>query len=728
MAQLTIQQAFDLALQHHEAGRLHEAEQLYRQILTQQPAHVDAMHLLGVIAHQAGRNDIAVDLIRQAIALNPNYAEAHSNLGQALTDQGQLDEAIAVFRRAIALNPELPEAHNNLGNVLRAKDQLDEALAACEQAIKLRPGYAEAHSNLGNVLKDNGQLDKAIAAYRHAIKLKPGYPEAHSNLGNALREKGQLGEAIAACEQAIKLRPNYAEAHCNLGNALKDKGELNEAIAAYRRAVALKPNFPEVHSDLGIALIAKGQLDEAISAFRQAILLRPNYAEAHNNLGSALKDKGELDEAIAVFRRAMALRPNYAEAHSNLVYALHYHPGYDARSIAEEQRRWNRQHAEPLRKFIQPHTNNRDPDRRLRIGYVSADFHTHASAYFLSPLLKHHDPRQVELFCYAQVVRPDAMTLQFQQRADAWHSTVGVSDEEVAGQIREDQIDILVDLKLHTAENRLRVFARKPAPVQVSWLGYPGGTGLTAIDYRLSDPYLDPAGIDESVYSERTIRLPDTFWCYDPLDGGEIPVSALPAQRAGVVTFGCLNNFCKINDPLLSLWAQILRQVESSRLLLLAPEGSHRLRTLERFRQEGIDSGRIEFVAHQSRQKYLETYHRIDLGLDTFPHNGHTTSLDSLWMGVPVVTRVGNRPVARAGWCQLSNLGLVELAGETAEQFVRLAMELAKDLPRLAQLRSTLRQRMQQSPLMDAPRFARSIEAAYRRMWRTWCETIVTAS
>ncbi len=726
MAQLTIQQAFDLALQHHGAGRLHEAEQLYRQILTQQPAHIDATHLLGVIAHQVGQNDIAVDLIRQAITLNPNFAEAHNNLGQALTDLGQLDEAITSFHRAIALKPELPEAHCNLGNTLREKGQLDEALAACEQAITLRTSYAEAYCNLGSVLREKGQLDQAIATYQHAITLKPELPEAHSNLCNALREKGQLDEAIAACEQAIKFRPGYAEAHCNLGNALKDKEHLDEAIAAYRRAIALKPKLPEVHSDLGVALITKGQLDEAISAFRQAILLRPNFSEAYNNLGNALKDKGELDEAIAAFRQAILLRPNYAEAHSNLIYTLHYHPDVDAKSIAEEQRRWNHQHAEPLRKFIQPLTNNRDPHRRLRIGYVSSDFRSHASAYFLSPLLKYHDPRQVELYCYAQVVRPDAMTLQFQQQASVWRNTVGISDDEIARQIREDQIDILVDLKLHTAENRLRVFARKPAPVQVSWLGYPGSTGLTTIDFRLSDPYLDPPGMDESIYTESTIRLPETFWCYDPLNNNEIPVSFLPALQTGIVTFGCLNNFCKINDALLSLWSQILRQVQNSRLLLLALEGKHRQRTLEYFRQKEIDPGRIEFLPLQSRQKYLETYHRIDLGLDTFPYNGHTTSLDSLWMGVPVVTLVGKRPVARAGWSQLSNLGLSELAAETADQFVRRAVDLANDLPRLQQLRSTLRPRMQQSPLMDAPRFARNIEAAYRRMWHAWCEAVPT--
>ena len=293
----------------------------------------------------------------------------------------------------------------------------------------------------------------------------------------------------------------------------------------------------------------------------------------------------------------------------------------------------------------------------------------------------------------------------------------------LAQRIRADRIDILVDLKLHTCGNRLLVFARKPAPIQVSWLGYPGSTGMTAIDYRLSDPDLDPLGMDESVYSEKTIRLPDTFWCYDPLDGRQIPVTPLPAPTNGFVTFGSLNVFCKVNDALLARWANVLRQVENSRMLILSPSGAHRLRTQECFQQNGIDSDRIEFVANQSRQSYLETYHQVDLGLDTFPYAGHTTSLDSFWMGVPVVTLVGETAVSRAGWCQLSNLRLQELAAQTPEQFAKIAVGLAGDLPRLQALRSTLRQRMEESPLMDAPRFARGIEATYRQMWRTWCQS-----
>jgi predicted O-linked N-acetylglucosamine transferase (SPINDLY family) len=698
-----------------------------------------------------------VDLIRRTIAVNANFPEAHNNLGNALAGKGQFDEAIAAYRHAIVLRPNYAEAYNNLGNALKAEGQFDEAIAACRQAIALRPDYAEAHNNLGNALAANGEVDEAIAVFGQTIALNSRLPEAQNNLGNALKEKGQVDEAIAAYRQAIALRPNYAEAYNNLGviladqgqldeaiaayhqtiafnpnlpgaynnlgNALKGKAQLDQAIAAYRQAIALRPDYPEAHSNLGNSLRDKGQVDEAIAACRQAIVLRPDYPEAHNNLGNALRDRGELDEAIAAFRQAIALKPSYVEADSNLVYSLHLHADYDAEAIARENRRWNRQHAEPLRKYIVRHSNEPVPDRRLRIGYVSADFCAHSSAFFLVPLLEHHDPQQVELFCYAHVPQPDAITSRLRQRAAGWRSTVGLSDEQVAEQIRQDRIDILVDLKLHTANNRLLVFARKPAPVQATWLGCPASTGLRTMDYRLSDPYLDPPGVDESVYSEQTIRLPDTFWCYDPLDGRDNVVNSLPALESGFVTFGCLNSFSKINHQLLGMWSQVLGQVANSRLLLLAPQGSHRQRMLDRFGQDGITPGRIEFVSSQPRPRYLETYHRIDVGLDSFPCNGHTTSLDSFWMGVPVVTLVGQRGFARAGWSQLSNLGMGELAGQTTQQFVRIAVELAKDLPRLEELRSTLRRRMEQSPLMDAPRFARNIEAAYRRMWQSWCET-----
>jgi predicted O-linked N-acetylglucosamine transferase (SPINDLY family) len=431
-------------------------------------------------------------------------------------------------------------------------------------------------------------------------------------------------------------------------------------------------------------------------------------------------ERGRLDEAIAEYRVALDLRPDAAHIHSNLVRILHYHPGYDQQMIGDECRRWSSRHAEPLRNEIRPHANHADPERRLHVGYVSPDFRDHADSFFTIPLLSNHDHGRFEVFCYAQVARPDALTERLRGHADVWRDIVGLSDPQVADLIRSDRIDILVDLKLHTADNRLRVFARKPAPVQVAWLGYPGTTGLSTIDYRLTDPHLDPPGLFDACYTEESLRLPDTFWCYDPLTD-QPPVNELPALESGAVTFGCLNAFCKVNDGCLALWARVLRAVPGSRLLLMAPQGGARDEVQARLDREGIAAARVAFADKRSRPEYLKLYHQVDLCLDPLPYNGHTTGLDAFWMGVPTVTMPGRTAVGRAGWSQLCNLDLKELAAETTEAYVALAAGLAGDLPQLRELRRTLRQRMSQSPLMDSRRFARNVELAYRQMWRRWC-------
>jgi protein O-GlcNAc transferase len=375
-----------------------------------------------------------------------------------------------------------------------------------------------------------------------------------------------------------------------------------------------------------------------------------------------------------------------------------------------------------LQQFIQPHANERDPERRLRIGYVSPDFREHVVGRFLLPLLTSHDKRAVEVFAYAHVPRPDALTESLRACTDSWRSIVGLSDAQAADLIRQDRIDILVDLTMHMDRNRLLVFARKPAPIQATYLAYCASTGLETMDYRLSDPYLDPPGMDESVYSERTIRLPETYWCYQP--ASETPeVSPLPALERGYVTFGCLNNFCKVSEPTLAAWAKLLRAVPRSQLLLHAHAGSHRLRVQGFLEHEGLEPARVRFTGIVPLREYFQLYHRIDIALDTFPYGGGTTTCDALWMGVPVVSLVGPTAVGRGGLSILSNVGLPELVGGKEEDYVRIGREWAGDLPRLSHLRSTLRQRMASSPLMDGPHLARNVEAAYRQMWRTWCAT-----
>ena len=686
MPTLTVPQAFALAQHHHQAGRLGDAEALYRQILAAQPNHADVLHCLGVLAQQTGRLDLAVEWIGQSAMLNPANAAARVNLGEAFRAMGRPDEAIASFRRAIQLQPGLPEAHNNVGIALAGQGHFEEAMAAFYRALELRPDFAEPHSNLGNVL----------------------------------RERGRLDEAVAACRRAIQLKPDHAGAHNNLGQALAEQGKLEEVVAAYLRALQLRPDYPEAHYNLGIALAGQRQFDEATAAYRRALELRPDFAEAWNNLGNALTDQGLLDEALAAFRRGMEIKPANAWLHSNLIYTLHIHPNYDARMIAEELQRWNRQFAEPLRAAIQQHTHDRNPERRLRVGYVSPDFRFQAEVFFVLPLLEAHDHEQFEIHCYASVARPDVFTDRLRRSADVWHDVQGLSDEDLARQIRDDEIDILVDLTMHMARNRLLVFARRPAPVQVTWLAYPGSTGLETMDYRLTDHSMDPPGIETPYYSEESVRLPDSWCCYHPLTDGPT-VNPLPAATAAAITFGCLNNFHKINAPTVALFAGVLRAVEGSRLILLAPEGNARQRVLDQFSEHGVQRNRIELVGKTSRPDYLGLYHDIDIGLDPLPYNGITTTCDALWMGVPVIGMAGKTAAGKAGLSLLSTVGLAELATHTPEQFVQTALQLATDRPALAKLREELRSRMESSPLMDAPRFARNVEAAYRGMWERWC-------
>jgi protein O-GlcNAc transferase len=727
LADARIQQLFQSGIQHLQAGRLREAEAVFREILAQEPNHVDALHVLGVIEGQAGRFDSAIELIRRSIELRPENAEALSNLGVALSDRGLLDEAIAAFRQAIRLKPALFDAHNNLGNCLREKKQFDEAIAELHEALRLNPRSAQAFNNLGNVFHDKKLNPEAIGAFRQAIRLNPAYAEAHNNLSLVLRSAGSLEEATAACHEAIRLRPRFAEAYNTLANVLCDKNLFDEAMNACGRSLELKADYSDAHFTLGRIFRGKKMFDEAADALRRAIALKPNFAQAYDNLGNVLADQGLLDEAVDCYDRAVALAPDNPVPAENRIYSLLFHPGYDAGAILREHLKFDELHSGPLRSFIRAHSNNRDPDRRLRIGYVSPDFKNHCQSFFMMPLLSSHDHERFEIYCYSSVGAADAITDRMRPLADVWRDVVGQSDAQLAETIRADGIDILVDLTMHMAHGRPQTFARKPAPIQVAWLAYPGTTGLSAIDYRLTDPYLDPPGENDQDYSEKSIRLPDTFWCFDPLVD-DLEVNALPSLEKGAVTFGCLNNFSKVNEQVLALWAKVLLAVGNSQLLLMAPQGSARRRTLETLDSCNVESRRIQFVAYQPRLKYLETYRRIDIGLDTFPYNGHTTTLDSLWMGVPVVSLIGRTVVGRAGYSQLSNIGLQELAVKTPEQFVEKAIELAGDGARLSQLRSTLRQRLQQSPLMDAPRFARNIESAYVEMWRNWVGAVAKSS
>ena len=703
-----------------DQGKLDEAVACYRRVVELKPDFIEAHVNLGNVLNDQGKPDEAIACYRRVVERKPDFAEVHCNLGVAFKGQGNLEQAVACFRRALELKPDFADAYASLGVALNDQGKPDEAAACYRRVLELKPDFADAHYNLANALHDLGKLDEAAASYRRVVELKPDFVEAHNNLGNVLNDLGKPGEAVACYRRALELKPDYAEAHNNLGIALKRQGMLDPAVASYRRALELKRDYAEAHNNLGIAFKDQGMLDEAVASYRRALELKPDYAEAHNNLGNAWKDQGNLEGAMACFRRALDVKPDFVRAHSNLVYTQVFCPACDARTLYEEHRRWNRQHAEPLAKLIQPHSHNRDPHRRLRIGYLSPDFRSHPVGRFLLPLLESHDHQQFEIFGYPSVRVPDTITDRCRAQADVWRDVLGSSDEQVAQTIRQDQVDILVDLTMHMADNRLLVFARKPAPVQVTYLAYCGTTGLETMDYRLTDPYLDPPGQDQPIYREQSVRLPETYWCYRPPIETP-PVGALPALEAGQVSFGSLNNFCKVSPPALAAWSQLLQAVPGSRLLLHAHAGSHRDRVRAFLAEQGISAERLAFVDFLPAAEYFGVYRRIDVALDTFPYGGGTTTCDALWMGVPVVSLAGQTAVGRGGVSILSNVGVPELVAHDCEEYVRIAVELAGDLSRLSALRATLRERMQASPLMNAPRFARHVEAAYRKMWQRWC-------
>jgi predicted O-linked N-acetylglucosamine transferase (SPINDLY family) len=533
-------------------------------------------------------------------------------------------------------------------------------------------------------------------------------------------------------------------------------GQLERAETAYREAIALAPNLAEAHNGLGNVLRRAGRNEQAIACHRAAIQLRPDFAEAHASLALACGELGRQAEATASRRRVVELRPDSASAGSDLLYDLHYDSEVSPAELFDAHLRWARKHADPLTAAARPHANDRDPDRRLRVGYVSADFRKHPVARFQEPVLANHDRAAFEVFCYSDVRRADAVTERLRSYADVWRETAGLSDAQLAEAIRADAIDVLVDLAGHAAGNRLLTFARRPTPVQVTCNGYMNTTGMSAMDYRLTDALHDPLGMTESLHTETLVRLPNCAWCYrpgeaeheeaqhegrarllpsrgSPDDRGSAGASpsqlgphasaAPPCARNGFVIFGSLNKFYKATPMVLDLWARILAQVPGSRLLLVVAGGdalnpSVRRAVVER----GVPSERLEILDKaSSRGAYLDRFGQIDIALDTFPFNGITTTCDALWMGVPVVSRTGPASASRAGLSLLTAVGLGELACPTPDEYVRCAVRLATDRDRLATLRRELRTRMERSPIRDERGYARAVEEAYRTMWAGWC-------
>lgn len=703
-----------------------EALPALRKAVELSPGDAEALNNLGNALQTLGRFDDALDSLYRALALNPEFAEAHNNLGNVLRELGQLDGAAASYTQALAIRPDFAEVHNNLGNVLRELGQPDGAVMSYLRALEIKPNFADAHNNLGNALTVLRQHDDAIASYRQALEIKPDYVEAHNNLGIALKNLGQLDGAVASYARALEHKPDYVEAHNNLGNALRELGHPDSAVMSYLQALQIKPNFSEAHNNLGNALTDLGQHDDAVASYRRALEHKPDYVEAHNNLGNALGNLGQHDNAVASYRRALEINPDYPDAHSNLLFCLSHSETQDAATLFVEHCRFAERFEAPLRPTWPQHTNVRDPQRRLQVGLVSPDLRNHAVANFIEPVLAHLAAYPgLALHAYYNHTIEDPITQRLKSLLPNWHGVAHLSDEALAQKIRDDGIDILFDLSGHTAGNRLLTFARKPAPVQATWIGYPNTTGLQAMDYVLMDRFNSPHGLYERYYVEKPARLPSSGTFLPVAEAP--PPNALPALASGRLTFGSFNRPSKLNDAVIALWSEVLRAVPGSRLMLgNVGEASLQASLTARFARCGVAAQRLIFQPRMAMEAYLALHHQVDFMLDTFPYTGGTTTNHALWMGVPVLTLSG--PSARQCQCAgvLRRVGLNEWIADTPEDFLRRAVEWAGRLDELAQLRAGMRERLRSSPLRQPETVARGLEAALRKMWRRWCAGLPT--
>lgn len=600
----------------------------------------------------------------------------------SLLKAGNLQAAEEFYRAILAVEPTHPDANHNLAVIAARSGDLQGAEQYYQQALKNRPDSVESCNNLGNVLKDQGKLAEAEACFRKALQIRPTLAELYGNLGLVLKDQGRFGEAEVCYRQALEIRPDYAEAHNNLGITLKDQGKFGEAEACYR----------------------------------EALQIRPGYAEAHNNLGNILKDRGSLQEADISYRQALQLRPNYPEARSNLLFVLNYSAYHPDLYLAEAHIFGQLAGGMAMGRFSawccppQP--------GRLRIGLVSGDLGNHPVGYFLESVLGQLDPARLELFAYPTGRRNDELTARIKPAFSAWQPLTGLADGAAARLIHDDGVHILLDLSGHTAQNRLPLFAWKPAPVQATWLGYLASTGVAEIDYLLGDPYATPPEYDGQC-TEKVWRMPEIWACFSPPQP-DVEPGALPALANGFITFGCFNNLTKMNDAVVALWARILQAVPTSRLFLKTKQlndVTSRENTRARFAAHGIAAGRLLLEGASPRHDLLAAYNNVDIALDPFPYGGGTTSFETLWMAVPIITRTGNCFLSRCGHSLAMNAGLSEWIAGDDDEYVAKALQHSSDITALAALRGKLRSQVRSSPLFDAQRFAKNLETALWGMW-----------
>ncbi len=674
-------------------------------------------------AENAGRIDEACARYREAVRAAPDYPKGHVNLGIGLEAQGRADEAAASYRAALALDPDEPYAHYNLGKLhfLQGAPQLAEP--HLRAALAARREFPEACMVLGHLLASRGAPEEAVTHFEAGLRDRPGDLGGWLGLGQALRRLGRYAEAEAACERALAIDPKNSDARGALSDLCQAQGKLEGALRHLEAALEERPDWTDALYNYGNVLTRLQRLDRAEAVFRRLIALEPGRIEAHRMLGGVLQRAARVGEMLEAYRAARSRFPDSFELESAELFGLNFSEEIPARELFARHKSFGERLEKAIPARFAFAGRSRDPERRLRVGFVSGDLRYHVVTLFLLPLAERLDRGAFELFCYSTGGVADALTLRLKGRCDQWREAAAMQDAQLADAIHADGIDILVDLAGHSGIPRLGVFAQRPAPVQASWLGYLNTTGLTRIRYRITDAMCDPPGATEALHTETLVRLAGAQWCYRPFT--EVgPAMSRPGARRGAITLGSFNQAAKITPSVLGLWARILRALPGSRLLVAGTQDAGvREAMLAALEEGGVARARIAFRPYGSLENYYRWYNEVDVALDTTPYSGGTTTLDALWMGVPVIALPGERPASRSAAGILACLGLHDWIAASPEDYVRRAVAHAGDSAQLALLRRTLRARLRASPLMDAAGFARDMGEALRRMWREWCES-----
>ncbi|MBL8643671.1 MAG: tetratricopeptide repeat protein [Rhodospirillaceae bacterium] len=720
----------NLGVAQRDIGDLSGAEASYAQALKLSPDDPIVHNNMGNVLSALGRHDAAVAAYRTAIGLKPDYPEAKGNLANALRDLGQADDAMAVLEQAAREHPDHAGVLSAYGNLLRITEKFDDAVEVLDRAVALSPQSAEIHNNLGLALSLKHKWIEAEAHFRTATALRPDQPVISNNHGALLLRMFRFDEAIKALGNAIAHDPDYDEAYGNLGVAHYMLGQANEAIAVYRKILARNPKNAFAKYGLAVTLLEDQRLSEAETEVREAIALDPHNAMAKNTLGVLVLDQHFITEARAAMKGAADENTISAPIfYSNYAFASLYEPAITNSEVFEIHKEFGRRFGKPVPEPTRPHAHAREPDRKLTLAYMSPDFRAHSVAYFFEALLEKHDRTRFKIILYSNTSRKDVVTDAFKRAADEWVETLGLTDDNFAERIRADGVDILVNLGGHTSGNRLPVCARNVAPVQVEYLGYPETSGVPAMSYRISDGRADSEGA-EKFCTEKIIRLPDCFHCYRPHGKAPAPAAA-PHLTKGYVTFASFNVLPKVNDRTIAAWSEILKAVPNSRFYIKCKQlrdEKVQARIRADFARFGVDPARIDMESFvPSVQDHLNQYALVDLALDTFPYNGTTTTCEAIWMGVPVLTLKGDNHRSRVGFSLLSALGLADrFVARDEQDYIARAIAWGLNPKPLADIRTQLRPTMAASPLRNEAGFTRTLESAYRDMWRAWCAGPVT--